>query len=188
MNQNPPFLDKRTSLLVSHDEKRAADELARELISHFPSVISRPIVFVCIGTDRSIGDSLGPLVGTLLQEKNLRSFNIYGSLDEPIHAMNLKEKLKIINEKHFYPFMIGIDACLGRFKNIGIIEIGAGPIKPGSAVKKELPSVGHMHITGIVNVGGFMEYQILQNTRLSLVLQMAKTIANGIYKAHLSFP
>ncbi|MGB4008573.1 MAG: DUF1256 domain-containing protein, partial [Bacillota bacterium] len=36
------------------------------------------------------------------------------------------------------------------------------------------------HITGIVNVGGFMEYLVLQNTRLSLVIRMAEAIAGGI--------
>ena len=40
-----------------------------------------------------------------------------------------------------------------------------------------------MHITGIVNVSGFMEYFVLQNTRLHLIMEMAKTIAKGIYDA-----
>lgn len=183
-----PSPEKKISLMIPHDEKRAADNLAWELISHLPSVNNRPIVFVCIGTDRSIGDSLGPLVGTLLQEKKLRSFYIYGTLEDPIHAVNLEEKLQKIKELHFHPFIIGIDACLGRSKNIGTIEIGAGPVKPGTAVKKELPAVGNIHITGIVNVYGFLEYHVLQYTRLSLVLQMSKTIANAIYKANLYFP
>ncbi|MNJ05080.1 hypothetical protein D3C73_1661750 [compost metagenome] len=38
-----------------------------------------------------------------------------------------------------------------------------------------------MHITGIVNVGGFMEYFVLQNTRLSLVMDLAELIAKAIY-------
>ncbi|MNN53765.1 hypothetical protein D3C81_1685430 [compost metagenome] len=42
-----------------------------------------------------------------------------------------------------------------------------------------------MHITGIVNVGGFMEYLVLQNTRLSLVMNMADVIARGIHMAFL---
>ena len=61
------------------------------------------------------------------------------------------------------------------------VQVGEGPVKPGAGVNKDLPSVGDAHITGIVNVSGFMEFMVLQNTRLSLVLKMAKTIANGIY-------
>ena len=37
-----------------------------------------------------------------------------------------------------------------------------------------------MHIIGIVNVGGFMEYLVLQNTRLSLVMRMADVISTGL--------
>jgi putative sporulation protein YyaC len=188
MNLKSGFFDRRASTRIFHDEERAADSLAEELLSFFPEVTSRPIVFVCIGTDRSTGDSLGPLVGTLLEERNPQSVYIYGTLDDPIHAMNLEEKLKEISEKHFHPFIIGIDACLGRFKSVGVIEIGNGPVKPGAGVNKELPAVGHIHITGIVNVSGFMEFFVLQNTRLNLVLRMAKTIANGIYKANLRYP
>lgn len=38
-----------------------------------------------------------------------------------------------------------------------------------------------MNITGVVNVSGFMEQTVLQNTRLSLVMDMALEVA-GILK------
>lgn len=189
MNFKHNLFDKNnSSVRISHEEPDAANELATEIIEILPSrIISRPVVFVCIGTDRSTGDSLGPLVGTLLKDKDLASFFVYGTLEDPIHAVNLEEKLIEIKNKHFNAFIIAIDACLGRLKSVGFIEIGEGPVKPGAGVNKELPEVGHMHITGIVNVGGFMEFFVLQNTRLHLVLSMAKTIANGIYQASLSY-
>ncbi len=188
MDLKSKIFDRRASERISHEESNASDQLAVELLSLFPAVTSRPIVFVCIGTDRSTGDSLGPLVGTFLEEKKLPSFFVYGTLDDPIHAVNLEEKLKWIKEQHFHPFIIGIDACLGRFKSVGMIEVGEGPVKPGAGVNKDLPAVGHIHVTGIVNVSGFMEFFVLQNTRLNLVLKMAKTIANGIYKANSNYP
>jgi putative sporulation protein YyaC len=188
MNLKPDFFYRRAGARISHEEDQAEDQIAAEMISYLPAIAGRPIVFVCIGTDRSTGDSLGPLVGTFLEEKKPQSFFVYGTLDEPIHAVNLAEKLEEINQKHFHPFIIGIDACLGRFKSVGVIEIGDGPVKPGAGVNKELPAVGNIHITGIVNVSGFMEFFVLQNTRLNLVLRMAKTIAHGIYKANLYYP
>jgi putative sporulation protein YyaC len=188
MNLKSNFFDKQRSMRIIHDELHADDQLATELISQMPVMASRPIVVVCIGTDRSTGDSLGPLVGTLLEEKPAESFNVYGTLDDPIHAVNLDEKLREIKAKHFHPFIIGIDACLGRFKSVGSIQIGSGPVKPGAGVNKELPEVGDMHITGIVNVSGFMEFFVLQNTRLSLVMKMAKTIASGLYLAGNHYP
>jgi putative sporulation protein YyaC len=189
MNFKPNLFDKKggASARISHEETNSAAKLAAELKNILPSGANcRPIVFVCIGTDRSTGDSLGPLVGTLLEEKPISSFHVYGTLEDPIHAVNLEEKLNEIKKKHFNPYIIGIDACLGRLKSVGVIQIGEGPVKPGAGVNKDLPEVGNMHITGIVNVSGFMEFFVLQNTRLNLVLKMAKTIANGIYEASLT--
>lgn len=188
MNLKKGFFDRRVKARILHDEDHAPEQLAEELLANMPKVTSRPIVFVCIGTDRSTGDSLGPLVGSLLEEKDVKSFYVYGTLDEPIHAVNLAEKLNEIYIKHVDPYIIGIDACLGRMKNVGVIQVGNGPVKPGAGVNKDLPAVGDIHITGIVNVSGFMEFFVLQNTRLNLVMKMAKTIAGGIYEASLLYP
>lgn len=137
------------------------------------------LVVLCIGTDRSTGDSLGPLTGT-----KLRSFNsyphIYGTLDEPIHATNLNDTVKSIKKNISHPFIIAVDACLGRTESVGCVSLGRGPLKPGAAVHKDLPSVGDAYITGIVNVSGFMEHLVLQSTRLNLVMKMADTIAHAI--------
>lgn len=191
MNLKPNFFDLKNNTgetRFNHEDRGASSKLANELLTLLPNGIhSRPIVIVCIGTDRSTGDSLGPLIGTLLEDKSISTFHIYGTLNDPIHAVNLEDKLNEIMQKHFNPFIIGIDACLGRLKSVGHIQLGEGPVKPGAGVNKELPSVGHLHITGIVNVSGFMEFFVLQNTRLNLVFNMAKTIANGIYKANLLY-
>ncbi|MDZ5471658.1 spore protease YyaC [Bacillus sp. 31A1R] len=190
MNLKTSLFDKRggDGARILHDEPRASHKLAVELISLMPvSLTNRPVVFVCIGTDRSTGDSLGPLVGTLLSEKVISPFHVYGTLEDPIHAVNLEEKLIEIKKKHFNPIIIGIDACLGRLKSVGVIQIGEGPVKPGAGVNKDLPPVGDLHITGIVNVSGFMEFFVLQNTRLNLVLKMAKMIAAGIHEASLTY-
>jgi putative sporulation protein YyaC len=188
MNLRPKLFDRKSNTRILHDDLQASESLAEELLSYTSSLLSRPIVFVCIGTDRSTGDSLGPLVGTLLEEKEINSFHVYGTLDDPIHAVNLEEKLVEISAKHHDPYLIGIDACLGRLKSVGVIQVGDGPVRPGAGVNKELPAVGNIHITGIVNVSGFMEFFVLQNTRLNLVMKMAKTISNGIYQASLLHP
>jgi putative sporulation protein YyaC len=145
----------------------------------------QPVVVVCIGTDRSTGDALGPLIGTKLHNKDTFPFFVYGTLDDPVHAVNLEEKLKFIEAEHPGAFVIGIDACLGRLNHVGMVSISDGPVKPGAGVNKQLPPVGDMHITGIVNVSGFMEYFVLQNTRLSIVMKMADLIADSLHMACL---
>ncbi|GKU77142.1 spore protease YyaC [Paenibacillus sp. L3-i20] len=144
---------------------------------------NRPIVVVCIGTDRSTGDALGPLTGTSLLKYRSSHFHLYGTLEEPVHAMNLEDTLIAINHKHIKPFIIGIDACLGQVSSVGCIQVGEGPVRPGAGVNKDLPPVGDIHVTGIVNVGGFMEYFVLQNTRLHLVMRLSEIIATSLFTA-----
>lgn len=167
---------------ILYDEENSGQKLATLLWPHLPITSGKPIVFICIGTDRSTGDSLGPLIGTLLDDRQIDPFYIYGTLEDPIHAVNLAEKLELIQALHPNAFIVAIDACLGRLKSVGGIQVLEGPLKPGAGVQKELPPVGDIHITGIVNVSGFMEYMVLQNTRLFLVMEMAKCIADGISK------
>ncbi|MDF0728497.1 spore protease YyaC [Cytobacillus sp. S13-E01] len=182
MNLKPNFFDireKEDLPRISYDQDDARKIISMRLTSLLPTS-NRPIVFICIGTDRSTGDSLGPLIGSRMLELGISHFHVYGTLDEPIHAVNLVEKIKLVQESYRNPFIIGIDACLGRLKSVGVITIDEGPVKPGAGVNKELMPIGDIHITGIVNVSGFMEFFVLQNTRLSLVMKMANTIADGI--------
>ena len=144
------------------------------------SIPPRKLVIICIGTDRSTGDSLGPLVGTHLSTMTYPFVKVYGTLDHPVHAVNLEETLEEIRQEEGNPFIIAIDACLGRTESIGYISLKPGPLQPGTGVNKNLPEVGDVHIVGIVNVGGFMEYLVLQNTRLSIVMKMAEVISQGI--------
>lgn len=140
----------------------------------------KDIIILCIGTDRSTGDSFGPLIGYKLSGMNYENIFVYGTLDNPVHAKNLSEVVKEIYSVHQNPLIIAIDACLGKMEHIGYITVGKGSIKPGAGVNKDLPEIGDVHITGIVNFGGFLEFVVLQNTRLNLVMKMADLIALGI--------
>jgi len=140
---------------------------------------AEPIIIMCIGTDRSTGDALGPLVGERLH-KICKYAQVFGNLKEPVHAVNLEKILNSIRRIYKNPFIIAVDASLGRLENVGTIKIAPGALKPGAGVNKNLPPVGNFHITGVVNVGGFMEYLVLQNTRLFTVMRMVDIISLGI--------
>ncbi len=178
------------------DDKFAAFKVARAVselmtaagLKHKKdSYCRRPIVVMCIGTDRSTGDSLGPLVGDMLSKWRLPGIQVLGTLEEPVHAKNLEEVM--IKTAHQLPraYMVAIDASLGILEHVGSISVGRGPLKPGAGLKKDLPPVGDMHITGIVNTGGFMDFLVLQSTRLSVVMRMADIIARGVHMAFNEF-
>lgn len=156
----------------------------KETVLHFlekyRSVISDPPIILCIGTDRSTGDALGPLVGSNLLQYQSPYIHIFGTLEEPVHAINLDDTLLKIQKTYRSPFIIAIDAGLGKHSSVGMIDVKDGPLKPGTGVNKELTPVGNMHLTGLVNIGGYMEYFVLQSTRLNLVMKMAKIISQSI--------
>lgn len=144
------------------------------------------LIYLCIGTDRATGDCLGPLVGSRLRILN-PSANVFGTLESPVHATNLQQTLEEIFNKYENPFIIAVDACLGSAERIGYINVRKGSLKPGTALNKSLPEVGNFHISAVVNVGGFFEHMILQNTRLFIVYKMADIIAKGLYLARVKF-
>lgn len=167
------------------DDPSSKVQLETRLSDLFMSKRRRPAVILCIGTDRSTGDALGPLIGTHLSRLNLPQLHVFGTLDEPVHATNLEENIRSIQQSFVNPYIIAVDACLGRLDSIGCITLADGPLKPGAGVNKQLPEVGEAHMVGIVNVGGFMEYMVLQNTRLNLVWRMSENISSVIMNSYL---
>lgn len=134
------------------------------------------IIILCIGSDRSTGDSLGPLIGHKLKKYISSDIYVFGDLNQPVHAANLSYCIKTIYKTFDNPFIIAIDASLGKDEHIGFMTLGTGPLKPGLGVKKRLPEVGDIHITGIVNSSRSMEFSTLQTTRLSIIFQIADAI------------
>lgn len=141
----------------------------------------RQLVIVCIGSDRSTGDSLGPLVGENLKFLSRDSLTLYGNLENPVHAKNISSVMTEIQNNYVNPYIIAVDACLGALQNVGNIIVESIPLCPGAALKKDLPKIGNLSITGVVNISGSMEFMVLQNTRLFTVMQIADTISKGLY-------
>lgn len=141
---------------------------------------SRPLIFLCIGSDRATGDSLGPLIGYKLEQHSHRNYLVYGTLETPVHAKNLATVVAQIHSRHNNPYIIAIDASLGKQTHIGYYTLGTGSLKPGAGVGKDLISVGDVFITGIVNLSGLLDRMLLQTTRLHTVMSLADRIYLGI--------
>lgn len=80
------------------------------------------IVFLCIGSDRVTGDCLGPYIGYRLSQYHIPGVFIYGTLQNPVHAVNLSSILSRINHLHPQALIIAIDSSLGRKKAPGICD------------------------------------------------------------------
>ena len=146
---------------------------------------NQPLVIVCIGTDRATGDCLGPLVGQALLPSS--QYSVFGTLKEPIHAKNLNQTFKEIYSVCQNPFIIAVDSCLGYAHHVGCITLSPLPLLPGRGVSKQLPPIGQLSITGIVNVfsDSVSNESVIQNTRLHTVIKLADFITNGIKSANI---
>lgn len=130
------------------------------------------VAVVCIGTDRSTGDSYGPLTGHMLSRLTLLKFDLFGTLEKPVHALSLPDTLNSMDAEK--SLVIAVDAGVGDANMVGQISMGYEPVKPGSGLGKTLPSVGDISITGIVAMGGLAPFIMLQNAPLGLVYKMAE--------------
>lgn len=164
---------------VSGDDPTApqtlASSLARALVAH--GALERPVVFACIGTDRSTGDALGPLVGQWLVRSGYDDARVLGTLEHPLHALNLRDRIGPLASSADPPLVVAVDAALGPRESIGRISLRRGGLRPGHGVGKTLPRVGDLAITATVNIAsGACDAQVLQSTRLFVVQALAKTI------------
>lgn len=142
------------------------------------NIENRTPVILCIGTDRATGDCLGPLVGEQMLNFSSR-YHVLGTLESPIHALNIRDAINHINNVIPNPFVIAVDASLGSSTHIGYITVSNCPISPGKGVHKKLPAIGDISITGIVNVSG-QNPGLLHSTRLYSVMQLADYISDAL--------
>ena len=145
-----------------------------EMMCKYPDSL-HSIAILCIGTDKVTGDSLGPFVGHQIR-KQLASLNgtrekaflpdirIFGTLKNPVHAVNLEE-------------------TLGYPNHLGCVTLTNQPLTPGEGVNKKLPQVGQISVTGIIGEARNSSYKSqlsLRHTKLSDLMELADFISDGI--------
>lgn len=165
-------------LRVSYTDEDAVHSLS----SYISQFLNDKTLIVCIGTDKCIGDCLGPLVGTFLAKEKFY-YPVIGTLENPAHAVNLDSVIKNINEKYKNPFIIAIDACLGQSDFIGDIQVKLGPVHPGKGVGKALPYVGDISIVGVVDSVDVSDMFSIRSIRLNLIMKMAEIIYSALIEA-----
>ena len=139
----------------------------------------KDIIFLCVGTDRVIGDSLGPMVGYKIKN-NISKGHVIGTLEDVIVALNIVDIIEKIHREYNNPFIIVIDSCVSNYNRIGDIVVKRGSMKIGEGLNKNLISVGNMHIKGIVANSEELDFMTLQNMRISTIMKMADIISKGL--------
>lgn len=142
---------------------------------------SAPPVVVCIGSDLAIGDSLGPITGSMLKYKTqgLNSF-LYGTLASPVTAKEIRYIRTFLKETHKDSPIIAVDAAVGDKGDIGLIRLLDTPLLPGAGANKKLGAIGDISILGIVAEKSLTNYGLLNTTRLNLVYSMSEIISDAL--------
>lgn len=136
---------------------------------------NKEIIIIAIGSDRVTGDCLGPLVGEFLKETGVWA---YGNLTSPITALCVEEIWEMVRQRHPNAFFLAIDSAVGESQDVGKIKVIPKGLRPALGVGKNLPTVGHASVIGVVapfSEGG----KSLESIRLGNVFRMAKRIAKA---------
>ena len=143
------------------------------------------IIFLCVGTDKVTGDAFGPIIGENLKEifRNYKNVQVIGDLEKTITFTDLKLIKEKIYEEYKKPCIVVIDAAISESSNIGKIFVETGQICLGSGLNKSEIIVGEINIKGVVakNLNNKEDnFIMLQNTKLGLVMKMAKIVIKVI--------
>lgn len=138
------------------------------------------ISFICIGSNKVIGDSLGPLVGSFLKEKYRSNDNIkiYGDINNPVTFKNIEYIKNKISKSET---VVLIDSALG--KDVGNIIINKGGINIGESLDKDKNVNGDISIKGVVGLDyknclyNFLE---LKNVNENIIYMLANNIVSII--------
>lgn len=131
-------------------------------------------IFLCVGSDKFICDSLAPMVAELLRKQYKINAFVYGGFDNIINAHNLTEAVNYIETFHPNSTIILIDATLGE--NVGKIRFTKGSYA-GLGRSIPIKKIGDYSVLGVVGRNG--KNFNLNSTRLKLVDSLAKFIAKG---------
>ena len=141
------------------------------------------IVFVCIGTKKLIGDSIGPVIGEELKELENEFVHVYGTIDKNVNFINGKEIIEEINRKYKEPYLITIDAALSTTNRKGDIILGSGYMKIGKALNKSVCFFSNLNIKCVI--GKYYNnkednLRELSSVRVSDVHRASRVVTDGI--------
>lgn len=176
--------DRKLLADTYYDETSAVDVISSALMmeakeANFDFAKLEPSFFL-VGATGSTGDALGPFVGWFLGRKGFAG-DYLGSLNEPVHATNIKEKMNEAwtkaTRKNKFPYIIAVDAAVGQ---PGRITVNRGPLRPGAGMGKDLTQVGSVHI-----MGGAAHFPFgIWFTGLDQTVAMAEVIADALIRFH----
>ena len=143
------------------------------------------IIFLCIGSGKIIGDSIGPFIGKRLKEVENEIVQVYGTTDNMVNFVNAKEIIESIYSSYEKPYLINVDSTLSNSRGSGDIVLEKGYIKLGKALNKTICFYSNVNIKCIVgkNYNQITKnLEELNNVKLPDIVNMSSIVTYGIKK------
>lgn len=146
---------------------------------------NRNIVFVCIGTVSVIGDSFGPVVGTVLKKRLNKNngIEVIGDIYNCITYDKIQNYMNQINDKYSNSLIIILDSALSNEFNIGKIFIQNRGLKYAESLKKKNSVIGNISIKAVVGENSYDRIKNFNNLRMvsyQRIHYVSNIVANGI--------
>ena len=167
--------------------QKFVNDLSIVLRSKMESLEISKLIFLCLGTDKIIGDSFGPLVGYKLKKffDGNENIEVIGDLENIVSLSNVERIIENINSTYEIPFIIAIDSALSNRIKIGNIIVSNSKMNVAGIFENKRIYVGDVSIKGVVskdlrNVENNL--RLLQNIPLSFIMNMADIVSQGIHE------
>jgi len=142
------------------------------------------VVILCIGTNKIIGDSIGPVVGQKLKEQKMKeTVCIYGDMIKTINFKNAKEVIENIFKTYQKPFIITVDSALGIKTMVSKIVVNKGIVRLGKSLGRSICYASHITIKGVVgeNKNTYEDnIKVLNEVKPELIWYLSNIMAEGI--------
>ena len=145
----------------------------------------KSIVFLCLGTTTIIGDSFGPIVGTLLKKtfKRSNTIKIIGDLNNAMTYNKIEEALDFIREEYSTSLIIVLDSALSDKHDIGKIFVQNRGLKYAESLHKHNKFIGNISIKAVVGENmnnNIQNFENLKNVSYEQVKSMSDIVSKGI--------
>lgn len=147
-------------------------------------------VFLCIGTNKVVGDTFGPFVGQFLMQdiSKKKHIHVIGNIQNNVSYLNVKDIINQIYKEYKKPCIIAVDSALSKQKYVGKVLVENKKMVLGEGIGKSEPQIGNISIKGIVAKNYTLPYHnffVLKRIPIDFVINLAKCTAQAILEVDL---
>lgn len=135
----------------------------------------KPPLFLCVGSNKIVADSLGCITGELLYRYYNINNIVIGNIYNPIISTNIESTLNKIKETYHNNSIIVIDSSVGHIEDLYKIKLNNFGLQINYQNNNKL--IGDASISSVCYVKGINGLLILKSEEKKLVFKVANYIA-----------